>query len=277
MANILAFGSSVQATSFAMLTTAYDIFTPEGVRQSTPTSATVITTPPTFAGITAVTPTVDGAINVAWGSFTSVNLPVVFQIYVALGSVSAATLFALQPVAIAPNTASNWYVTQLSDQSTYLIKGQVYTFGVRCRDGVNNQNTNLTIMTATAIGSANLVTVLQTLAINLAATEVLLTQDHTDFQNDHIDFQGDHANFVTDNTNFQNTNNDLAATHVDLQADHADFGTDHANFQSDHADLAGDHTDLVAVEVALSATEVAIEADADRIEAAANLLLSTVL
>jgi hypothetical protein len=74
MSNILAFGKAIQPTSYAMLVTNADIFTPEGVRQSTPTSATIITTPPTFAGITSVTPNIDGRISVGWG-FKYMPLP----------------------------------------------------------------------------------------------------------------------------------------------------------------------------------------------------------
>lgn len=183
--NILAHSNRVtQATSFAMLTTGADIFSPQGVRQSTPTSAMIITTPPTFAGITGVVPNLDGSINVQWGAASSINLPLEFQVYVALGSVSAAVLFSGVPAVIAPSNALNIDLYQLSDQSTYFVNGQLYTFGVRCKDGVNNQNTNLTIMTATALSSGNLPVILQNTAVDLA--------------NDHLNFVDDHNNFIND-------------------------------------------------------------------------------
>jgi hypothetical protein len=163
--NILAHSERVtQPTSYAMLVTASDIFTPSGVRQSTPTSATIITTPPVFGGVTAVTPKTDGSFNVAWGSVTSINLPYRFEIYVALGTVSAAALFAMSPAAVANGPDTSLDVMKLNDHATYFVKDQTYTFGVRCKDGVGNLSTTLAAIQATAIASGNLVEVLQAIA-----------------------------------------------------------------------------------------------------------------
>lgn len=212
MANILAHSISLQATSYAMLTTVSDIFTPSGVRQSTPTSATIVTTPPTFAGITSAVPNANGSFLLTWPAATGPNSPIDFQIYAALGSVSAATLF--QPsnlVDIGKSGSTQMRIWTLGDQLTYFVNGVQYTFGVRAKDGVQNQNTNLTILTATAIGSGNLTAVLQTLAVDLAATELDLSADHVNFQADHTDFQSDHTNLNQDHLN-------LAADIVDLEA-----------------------------------------------------------
>jgi len=258
MPNQLALGRSSQRTSAAMLVTANDIFTQSGVRQSSPASATVINTPPIFAGITGATPNADGSINVQWAAATSVNLPFEYQVYIAPGSVSAATLFALKPVVLVDSPNSNVNVFKLTDQSTYLVKDQVYTLGVRVRDGVKNQNTNLTTLTATAIASGNLISLFQTVQSQLAATQVLLAADHVNFQGDHVNFQGDHTNFQTDHTNFLadhanfqadhvNLNQDhlnIAADHINLNQDHLNFVTDHTNFQGDHTNFQTDHTNL---------------------------------
>jgi methyl-accepting chemotaxis protein len=179
--NFLANGSALQSTSYAMLTTPSDIFSPSGVRQSTPQSATILTTPPVFAGITSAVPKVDGSITVGWGSFSSVNNPVMFQVYILLGSVSAGTLFSSAPVAILDESKNSFDIFRLADQVTYLVKGQVYTMGVRCVDGVKNQNTNLVIMTATAIGTANIAGVFQSLLDSLATTDQDLKDDHVNF------------------------------------------------------------------------------------------------
>lgn len=168
--NILAHGRATQPTSYAMITTPYDITTNEGVRQSTPQSATQITTPPTFSGITGVTPKTDGSFNIQWGSVTSVNNPFEFQIFVSPGVVSAATLFSLPAAELSESGTTNKDIFKLSDHSTYFVNGQTYTFGVRCKDGVQNQNTNLSILTSTAIASGNLPALLQNEVAKLDAS-----------------------------------------------------------------------------------------------------------
>jgi methyl-accepting chemotaxis protein len=179
--NFLANGSALQSTSYAMLTTPSDIFSPSGVRQSTPQSATILSTPPVFAGVSGIVPKADGSLSVSWGSFTSVNNPVMFQIYIRLGVVSALTLFASAPVAIVDESNNTFDIFRLADQVTYLVKGQIYTVGVRCVDGVKNQNTNLVVMTATAIGTANIASVFQSLLDSLATTDQDLKDDHANF------------------------------------------------------------------------------------------------
>ena len=289
--NFLANGRATQPTSFAMLTTVADIFTNDLVRQSTPQSAVILTTPPTFTGILTATPTVDGPILITWGAFTSINLPVEFQVYVALGVVSAATLFALEPVAILPQSATSYGVFMLTDQVTYLVRGQIYTLGVRCKDAVKNQNNNLAILTSTAIGTVNLPTVLQNLEINLAQDHVNFQSDHTDFQADHTDFQADHADFVADHADFQADHADLQADHADFQQDHtnfvaddAAFDADHVIFQADHADFQQDHANFVADDAAedtnttsLQISVTALEEIVTNLEASANSISSSQL
>ena len=217
--NFLALSSTIQLTSTAMLLTGADIFTGAGVRQSTPTSATIITTPPVFAGITSSTPHTNGSFNIVWPAATTVNAPIEFQIYAALGVVSAATLFLpANQVDIGKDGSTQMRIWTLGDQVTYFVNGLTYTFGVRAKDGVQNQNTNLTIVTATAIGSGNLTVVLQTLATDLAATEVLLAADHANFVADDAAFVADHANFVADDAAYDANNATLAIEIADLAA-----------------------------------------------------------
>ena len=260
MSNQLAHSHRVtQPTSYAMMTTTADIFTPEGVRQSTPTSATIITTPPTFAGIVSATAQTDGSFLVTWAAATGINPPLEYLVYIALGSVSGATLFqASNVVTVVPTGALSKRVFTLSDQSTYLVKGQQYTMGVRAKDGVQNTDANLVTIVETAIASGDIPTIYQTIASDLQATEALLAADHVDFQSDHLDFVSDHTAFQGDHTNLNqdhvnlnqdhvNLNQDhlnLAQDHVDISGDHVDLQADHANFVSDHADFALDHTNL---------------------------------
>lgn len=178
MANIFAHSIALQPTSAAMLTTGADIFTNSGVRQSTPTSATIITTPPTFAGITSAAAHTNGSFLISWPSATSPNAPIEFQIYAAVGTVSPAALFVNSNlVGIGKPNSTQMRVWMLGDQSTYFVNGLTYTFGVRAKDGVQNQNANLVVIQSTAIGSGNLTTVLQTLAVDLAALEDDLNND----------------------------------------------------------------------------------------------------
>lgn len=124
------------------------------ITQKTSNSSLVDNTPPTFSGVTSATQNANGSITVAWGSVTEAQSnPVDFNVYVALGSVDAVTLFVTgNLVQIAPSSASATKVYTLADQTTYLKAGQIYTFGVRAKDAVGNINTNTAIMTASSLG-----------------------------------------------------------------------------------------------------------------------------
>lgn len=199
-----------------------------------PNSCVYDVTPPTFSGVSSLTPNTDGSITVAWALATDATPPIDYLIYIALGSVSAATLFQTSNLTrISPSGTTSTRVFLLGDQSTYLVNGSTYTVGVRARDAVGNINTNTVVATTVAIASGNLPSVYQSLATNIAATEVLLAQDHTNLNQDHVNFQGDHANFQGDHTSFQ-------SDHTNFQSDHASFQGDHANLNQDHLDLASD-------------------------------------
>jgi hypothetical protein len=110
-------------------------------------------TPPSFSGITSAVANSNGSITANWSSATDASEPVTYSVYIELGSVSAASLFApTNEVLIAPSTATSIKVYTLADQVTYLQPDQIYTLGVRAKDAVGNVNTNTAIATATSSG-----------------------------------------------------------------------------------------------------------------------------
>lgn len=220
-------------------------------------ACTVDTTPPTFAGITGATPNSDGSIGVAWALATSTKTPVDYRVYIALGSVSAATLFQQSNVTIhVPPGKTSGRVFLLPDQSTYLVKDQVYTLGVRANDALGYEDSNTAIQVVTAIASGNLAAVFQTIATEMAATEVLLAADHVDFQSDHTNFQADHVNF---------------------QADHADFVAALATLASDITDLEASVALIDSSAVSIDASATSINASAVSIDASATSLDANIL
>jgi len=122
--------------------------------QKTSNSSLIDNTPPTFSGVSTATQNTNGSISVSWGGVTEAQSnPVEFNIYIALGSVDATTLFVTSNLVLtAPASSSEIQVYTLADQTTYLRAGQVYTFGVRAKDAVGNLNTNTAIATATSLG-----------------------------------------------------------------------------------------------------------------------------
>lgn len=112
----------------------------------------VDTSLPTFAGIASTTPQLDGSFVVTWALATSTKPPVRYEIYVSLGSVTAAALFVTaNRVAFAPGALTAWRIFVLRDQVTYFMPGQVYTFGIRAVDSLNFNDTNVVILTSTAL------------------------------------------------------------------------------------------------------------------------------
>jgi hypothetical protein len=132
--DIFAFGFALQPTSFAMITTTSDIFNQDGIRQSTPTSATIVTTNPTFGGVQTATAQLNGSILVTWNAATGPNGPYVYDVYVQEGT--SINLF----------SPSNWMQTD-SDTQTYVFEytgnnilrsGFTYFIGVKARDPLGN-------------------------------------------------------------------------------------------------------------------------------------------
>lgn len=151
---------------------------------------------PTFAGVTAVTANSDGSFTVNWSAASgSASTPYSYNIYVALGSVSAVTLFQsfnIVQTKLSPATDSR--VFQLAN-GVYFVQGSTYTFGVRAVSSNGFAETNMAITTSMAIASGNVSVLLQTQVglmttqVGLMATEVtdlttqvgLMTTEVTDF------------------------------------------------------------------------------------------------
>lgn len=177
-----------------------------------PVSCTIDSTPPTFGGITSVTPQSDGTFTVTWSAATSTKTPVRYEIYVSLGVVASAALFVTaNRVAFAPGLLTSWRVGWLRDQITYFINGQIYTFGVRAVDSQNYSSSNVQLITSTAIASGNIGGVFQTVATNLQNTETAFSADVDRFEDD-LD------RFEDDLDTLENIETDLAATAVSLDA-----------------------------------------------------------
>ena len=142
-------------------------------------------TPPTFAGIATLLALSSGALLAGWALGTDAGGGVKYRIYIALGSVSAASLFnANNLVEIAPVGSTYRPIFTLAPANwpspsspIYLLKGQVYTVGVRAEDGAGNVETNVVVMTATALATVDLPAVLQT-EIEDLATEIAKIKAH---------------------------------------------------------------------------------------------------
>lgn len=215
-------------------------------------------TPPTFAGITSVTPNSDGSITAAWSAGSTPKTPLEYEIFIALGSVSAATLFQASNLQkIVPTGTTSTKVFMLADQATYILNGATYTLGVRAKDALGYEDSNTAILTTTAIASGNLISIFQTVAASLAATETSLATDHANFQSDHANFQADHANFQADHTAFGTDHTNFQGDHTNFQGDHTNFQGDHTNFQADHTALQSDIADAQALADSLRPAYVA--------------------
>lgn len=223
---------------------------------------------PTFAGIASVTPQADGTFLVTWAAATSSKPPVRYEIYVALGNVNAATLFVPgNKVAVATGLVTSWRLGWLSDQVTYFLNGQIYTFGIRAVDAQNFTETNTVVQTSTAIASGNVTGIIQTAATSLAvsapaiaATEVLLAADHVNFAADHANFQGDHTNFLADHARFQADLTRLETDLTRLETDLTRLEADLTEFEADLAILSPIAAELEAQLIILSAEIVQLEA-----------------
>ena len=142
-----------------------------------PSTAVQNTTAPTFGGISSVTPNNDGSFSLAYSAASgSVALPIEYNLYVAAGSVSAASLFVSSNLVATVYTLAPKLFT-LADYSTYFVNGSTYTFGVRAESSEGVVETNNTIITSIAVASGNIGGVFQTTATNLSATESALNSD----------------------------------------------------------------------------------------------------
>ena len=148
MSGIFANGRSKQSTSYAMITTVYDVFTQSGVRQSTPTSSTIVTTPPTFAGIQSLVPQLNGSLLASWNAGSSGTQPLAYDIYIQIGS---ATGLFVDSNRVKTVFGLSDYLFQLQD-GTLLVSGSTYYVGVKARDPLGNTSTNTNSTYAVSTG-----------------------------------------------------------------------------------------------------------------------------
>lgn len=123
--------------------------------QLLPSACVADITAPTFAGIVSAVPQDNGSVRVNWASATDITGPITYDIYIASGTVLAAALFVAANIvqSARPSGAGPFFkdIYALPD-GTYLAVNGTYTFGIRCRDGVGNENTNLVVATAISEG-----------------------------------------------------------------------------------------------------------------------------
>ena len=150
MANIYALGRSTQFTSAGMVTTTYDIYSQAGVRQSTPQSALIVTTNPTFAGIQSVIAQLNGSLLLNWNAATGPNGPYYYDIYVQessnVGVFNSANL-------VISDTNLSTYIFELAN-GDLLRAGFTYYVGVKARDPLGNISLNTTLISAVSVGVA---------------------------------------------------------------------------------------------------------------------------
>lgn len=108
-------------------------------------------TPPTFAGIASLVPGSNGSLLASWLVATGTPTPLEYDVYIALGTVTAPELF------VDGNRVHSTYgltirLWTLADGNTLLAQGQAYTVGVRARDRAGNIETNVVVLTATSTG-----------------------------------------------------------------------------------------------------------------------------
>jgi len=128
--------------------------------QKLPSASVPDVTAPTFAGITGLAANADGSLTASWSAATDATPPIEYRVYLALGSVSAATLFATTPLVGVYALSARLYADA---SNAALVAGSVYTVGVRAADALGNLNTNTAVLTQTlATNLYSLVSTIQT-------------------------------------------------------------------------------------------------------------------
>lgn len=150
MPSILAFPQAIQSTSVPIIQTPFDQLTPAGVIQSTPQSVQQVVTNPTFGGITSLTPQLNGSLLAAWSAASSPNLPLIYDVYIQLGTSTGLFVDANR---VQSTFSLQEPIFNLKD-GTLLVYGSLYYVGVRARDPLGNVSTSTTSMSATSSGVA---------------------------------------------------------------------------------------------------------------------------
>jgi hypothetical protein len=113
-------------------------------------------TPPTFAGIASASPELNGSFLLTWLAASDLAPPIYYEIYGAVGVVLPIDLFTSDNKLFSTEVLSARVFT-LKPPTSYLLRGQTYTFGVRARDASGNLESNSVVISAVALGSANVV------------------------------------------------------------------------------------------------------------------------
>lgn len=119
--------------------------------QTLPDACIIDVTPPVFAGISSLIPQGNGSLKAIWAAATDAIGPITYDVYIAAGSVNAATLFQAANI-VSSKKSLQALIYTLADETTYLGINQTYTVGVRARDGVGNQSSNVQLLTAQSSG-----------------------------------------------------------------------------------------------------------------------------
>lgn len=106
--------------------------------QGTSQACIVDLTPPTFAGVTAVTVQSRGQIRSNWSAASDATLPIRYEIYIQAGT--ATGLF--NTTNICGITSQLSFDTWTTPDGNFLVNGTTYYVGVRAIDGVSNRDSN---------------------------------------------------------------------------------------------------------------------------------------
>lgn len=119
--------------------------------QNTPLACVVDITPPTFAGITSLTPDANGSLQATWGLATdAVSPPVRYRVYIQEASEDVSQLFTLErQQGSTHNLFGAIYTDHAGDP---LLQGVLYRVGVRAVDAVGNESQNTNYMEAVSLG-----------------------------------------------------------------------------------------------------------------------------
>lgn len=150
MSDIIAYGVALQPTSAAMIPTIFDELSSGGVLQSTPASAYQIMTLPTFSGITTLAAQLSGSLLATWSSASGPNAPIVYDVYIQLGTASGLFVDANKVQSTFGLTSEIFHLKS----GALLVYGSTYFVGVRARDPLGNLATDLSSLSAISSGVA---------------------------------------------------------------------------------------------------------------------------
>jgi hypothetical protein len=125
-----------------------DQFALDTAIHTTPQACVVDLTPPTFAGIAALAPQMNGSLLASWLAATDATAPISYEVFIQ--AATATGLFSSGNLAgISRGLSVKLYQDALG---VSLQKGVNYFVGVRAVDGVGNQDSNLVSLSAVSLG-----------------------------------------------------------------------------------------------------------------------------